>query len=456
MKVMKFGGGCLKDAADFIRTADIIRNDTDETIVVVSAVSGVTDLLLSGIQTALDSEHNVPGLLSNLLSVHENIVKSCIRKPKERLQVMKAIEQRIDNLKRQFFGAAYSGEISAALKAVILSYGERFSALILSGVLNDIGLDAEAMEADKIGMITDESCENATMIPELVRKEMREQLIQAVGCGRISVVTGFFGRSETGKVTTFGRNGSDYSAAVVAYAVNADSLEIWKDVDGFMTADPKMVKNAGRIDRLSYYEAAELSYFGAKILHPRTVEPLVELGTPLYIKNVGKPDSNGTLIGAPGYTREDIIKSVTCSRKMAVLRIQGPGIGFKPGIISEIGRLIAGAGINIYSVITSQTCINLLVDKGDSSKGIEVLSPLCGGVIEKIDLQDRIALIGAVGEGLIHTPGLAARMFTVVAREHVNIQMISAGASDIAYYFIVDEEDVEKAIIAIHGEFFCV
>jgi aspartate kinase len=239
----------------------------------------------------------------------------------------------------------------------------------------------------------------------------------------------------------------------VAYGIGASSLEIWKDVDGFMSADPKIVKDAHGIDRLSYYEAAELSYFGARILHPRTVEPLVDTGIPIHIRNL-YTKSKGTRISLKGYEREEVIKSVTYNEHISVLRIHGPGVGYKPGIIAEIGRILSNEGINIYSVITAQTCINLLIDKRDSRRSYELIKKLAGGVIERVDLVDDIALIAVVGEGLLNRKGVAARVFSAVAEEGVNVEMISSGASEVAYYFIVKEDHLKKAINAIHKEFF--
>ena len=231
-------------------------------------------------------------------------------------------------------------------------------------------------------------------------------------------------------------------------------LEIWKDVDGFMSADPKIVKEARHIDRLSYYEAAELSYFGAKILYPRTVEPLIEKGIPMVIKNVYEPKRSGTLIQNGSFENNDIIKSITFNRSISNLRIHGPGVGCKPGIIARIGNTLSELGINIYSVITSQTCINLILDRKDMKGGFTALENLAGGFIEKIDLEEDIALVGVVGKGLLKKQGVAARVFSAVADKNINVEMISSGASEVAYYFVVLEKDAEKAVQAVHEAFF--
>ncbi len=303
-------------------------------------------------------------------------------------------------------------------------------------------------------MITDDNPNNATMIATRVKKELRESLMGELDKGKVPVLTGFLGRSKHGRVTTFGRNGSDYSAAVAAYAVDAGRLEIWKEVDGFMTADPRMVKTATRIDRLSYYEAAELSYFGAKVLHPRTVEPLQAKGTPIFIRNINNPKKGTTEIVQRGFETADVIKSVTCNKKIAILKIQGAGVGYKPGIIAEIGKTISSIGVNIYSVITSQTCINLLVDRADAQKSREALLALEEGAIDKVEIHDKQALVGVVGEGMLTKKGILARVMNAIARENINVEMVSSGASDIASYLIVSEKDVDRTVNAIHDDYF--
>lgn len=298
------------------------------------------------------------------------------------------------------------------------------------------------------------SYKNATALLPEVRDNLQQNVIPLVEKGIVPVITGYFGRTREGKVTTFGRNGSDYSAAVIAFGVNATHLEVWKDVDGFMSADPKIVQGSKRLDSLSYYEAAELSYFGAKVMHPRTVEPLAEKAIPLSIRNIHGLNNQCTLVSNRSYKRRNIIKSVTYNKEISVIKIKGSGVGYKPGIIAEIGRELFHMGINIFSVITSQTCINLLIDAKDSFKSYKSLNKLAGGVIEKVELEENIALIVVVGGGIQKKRGVAARVFSAVARENINVEMISSGASEVAYYFIVKSHDVRKAINAVHQEFF--
>jgi len=454
MKVMKFGGGCLTDSEDVLKVAGIVGAESGRVVVVVSAVSGITNKLEDGLQAALDSEVNVPRFLDKIRESHIQLLESVV--PVGAVRHVAAVElmDRLKKIERLLYGVAYTLEITPSVRAHVMSFGERFSALILAAALNSRGRSAEALEADRIGIVTDESFDNATARLAEVRRNLQKELLPVLERGDVPVVTGYFGRTAEGKVTTFGRNGSDYSAAVIAQALGADRLEIWKDVDGFMSADPKVVSGARPVDRLSYYEAAELSYFGARILHPRTVEPLADSPIPVVIKNIHRADGGGTEVVPTRPATEEVIKSITSNRRVAVVRIYGPGVGFKPGIIAEIGRLLAERGINIFSVLTSQTCINLILDKADARAGSEAVSRLINGIIERVELKDHVALVAAVGDGLMKRRGAAARVLARVAEENINIEMLAAGASEAAQYFVVDEEDADRAVHAIHREFF--
>lgn len=452
---MKFGGGCLRDGQSFIRIAKLLRDEPfGQTVIVVSAINGVTNSLEQATLSALESEGNISRFIEDIRALHENIIQSAIQDPKTQEHIMKIIESKIRALERLLYGISYTGEITDTVRVIVLSQGERLSAIILAAVLSEHGKNARSFEADKIGIVTDTVCENATANLSMVRTNLQENLVPLIRRGIIPVITGFFGCTEDGKTSSFGRNGSDYSAAVIAHALEAREVYIWKDVDGFMTADPGLVPSSKRIKHLSYMEAAELSYFGARILHPRTVEPLMGTNTRIYIKNIHSPKNAVTLIEESGHEEKDIVKSVTYNDKIAVLRIHGAGVGHKPGIIGEIGKTLSDARINIFSVLTSQTCINLLLDNKDAGRGIDALRPHVGGVIERLELRNDVALIAVVGQGLGNREGLAARVFSAVAQKSINVEMFAAGASHVAYYFIVAQKDMQGSIAAVHDSFF--
>ncbi|MFW9801703.1 MAG: aspartate kinase [Candidatus Thorarchaeota archaeon] len=455
MRVLKFGGGCLRNPLGFIRVAEIVKSEYSEPIVaVISAIYGITDLLAEASEAALASETEIPQRVDEIRSIHHQIIREAIENPEARRRAINDLEPHLKKLERLLFGVAYTGELIDTVRILILSQGERMSASVLARVLQEAGLSSEAYESDRIGIVTFPACDNATANLPLVRTNLQDSLLPVLNAGTVPIVTGFFGCNPEGKTASFGRNGTDYSAAVIASALDAGGIDIWKDVDGFMTADPNLIPNAQNIATLSYGEAAELSYFGAKILHPRTTEPLSGKDVHIRIRNVHSPKSIGTLIRRQGETKDDVIKSVTSNVDISVLRIHGGGVGYKPGIIGEIGQTLASQNINIYSVITSQTCINLLLDQQDSQRARDALIPLVDGVIERLELKEDVALIAVVGEGLSTTKGLAAKVFSAVAQEDINVEMISSGASEVAYYFIVRHEHMEQAIKAVHSCFF--
>jgi len=453
-KVMKFGGGCFRDARSVGLAADIVAAENPAPAIVVSAVAGVTDRLVAAIQKAAKDEGAIKGEVKEIHDLHLELAARTIRDEHRRKALAHGIDSRLRKVERLLHGVAYTGEVTPAVRSRILSCGERLAALLFAEVLADRGMKAVALESEEIGLITDDNLENATVDLKVFRKRFAPMARALARKKVVPVITGFFGVTPEGRTATFGRNGTDYSAAVIAWGLRARALEIWKDVEGFMSADPKVVKGAATINRLSYSEAAELSYFGAKILHPRTLEPLGGLEISVRIKNLYDPLAPGTEITPNGRASRDVIKSVTANTKIALLRIRGRGVGIKPGIIGEIGRRLGRDGVNIFSIITAQTCINLLVDRKDARKGYDSLRAIAGGVIESVDLEEDVALIAAVGEGFLARKGLAARIFSAVSRADINIEMISTGASEVAAYFIVDCKDAEKTLLSLHKEFF--
>ena len=454
MKVMKFGGGCLKNPSNFLKIGRILNQEKEKTVVVVSAVYGVTDLICDAVNSALNSEQTIPSLIESIAAKHKKIAEKTIKNKDMFAITWGEIETRLKRMERLLFGVAYTEEISDPLMAHIHSYGERICASLMAGILRDMGIMAQAFDSDKIGLITDECYDNATAVLPETRKNLSQNIRPVMNKDIIPIVTGYFGCSCDGKVTTFGRNGSDYSAAVIAYGIEAGSVEIWKEVNGFMTADPRIVLTAKRIRTLSYYEAAELSYFGAKILHPRTVEPLKDMPIPITIKNINDSLNGGTKLVKESQENSDAVKSVTYNREISIVKIQGAGVGFKPGILGDLGHVLGNKRINIYSAITSHTNINLIIDKKDKKAAYEALCTSMGGIIDTVNVEDNVALVAVVGKRIQSRKGIAARVFSAVAKENINIEMISSGASEVAYYFIVKADEVGGAVQAIHHEFF--
>ncbi len=454
MKVIKIGGGCLKDGQAAKAIVELIAKRGKGDIFVLSAFYGVTDILISGIEKALESEANIPLIINGLRTRHNQIIKILIREETPKKQLSKCLSDVYKKLERYYYGINFTREATPRMQDMIATFGERISAIILSKTLAARGIDASFVLPEELGIISDGKFMDASVVMDKTRQNLGAWMAVNMGPEKILFVPGFYGVSAKGDVTTFGRGGSDYSAAVVAAAAGASVLEIWKDTQGFMTADPDNIPHCKLIPELTYEEAAELSYTGAGILHPRTVEPVRSANINIAIKNTYNPDARGSLITQNGITAPNIVKSVSYTSDVAVLKIHASGVGARYGILSQITESLAKAGINIKSVVTSQTCISLLLSRKDIEKGHKSIEKIKPSPYRKSAVIADVALVSIVGEGLHRNRGIAAKCFTAVSNANVNIEMISFGTSNAALYFLVQEKSLDKTIQALHSIFF--
>jgi len=454
MKVIKIGGGCLNGIQNIQRIIALVAKRCQGDCLVVSALNGVTDQLIAGMDRALASEEAIPEIIETLKKIHFEIAAALLPTGTCFDSFSKGLTVSMKDLERLFYGLNFTREITTRMLDIIPSFGERFSAQLVTALLCAQQLKAETLMPHQIGLITDGKYGDATANMRLTVKNLNHHILPTLKKNGIAVVPGFYGISQQGEITTFGRGGSDYAAAVVAAALKADQLEIWKDVDGFMSADPRMVPEAELIPKLSYAEAAELSYFGAKILHPRTVEPVRKKKIPIAINNTLAPDNPGSLISSKSPRFRNIIKSVAHDTDIGILKVHASGVGARPGILADVAGQITESGINIKSVVTSQTCISLLFSKKDVEKARLALHDLKPRPYRRLEKLEHVALIGIVGQGLLKKKGIAARCFSAVADCNVNVEMISFGPSPAALYFLVKMADLPKAVTAIHSTFF--
>jgi aspartate kinase len=454
MRVIKVGGGCLNGTQTIKDIVDLIVHRGQGHVFVVSALHGITDLLLDSLETALADETHIPAIMGKLKARHLLVARHLMRRKQDLKEYAKGLEQSLGKLERLYYGLNFTRAITPRLTDVITSYGERLSARLMAAILCSRGISATCRMPHKIGLITDGKYGDATADLTKTARHFKTHLTPLLGVKKIIFLPGFFGASKDGEITTFGRGGSDYAAAVVAVALNAERLDIWKDTEGFMSADPRLVPEAQLIPLLSYEEAAELAYFGAKILHPRTVEPTRRRKMAIAIKNTLAPDADGSLITARSPRPRSVIKSVAYDTDIGILKVHASGVGARPGILGEVATCVANKGINIKSVVTSQTCISLLLAQRDMEPARQVLMSVRPRPFRKLDRLEDVALIGIVGDGIQHRAGIAARCFTAVADCRVNVEMISFGPSRAALYFIVKKRDLESGINAIHSTFF--
>ena len=454
MKVIKVGGGCLKGKENVKSILDLIVDRGAGDIFVVSALSGVTDQLIDGAASALKDEGQIPSIISRLKNEHMTVARHVMEDNDTLKEFNRYLNNTLDQLARWFYGLNFTREFSPRLKDVISCQGERLSARLLAMALQSRGLAAESREPQDIGMISDGKFGDATANMKKTIQNFEVNVKPYLQADGYMFIPGFYGVNGNGDIATFGRGGSDYSAAVAAVAIGAEILETWKDVAGFMSADPKFVKEAQLIPNLSYEEVAELAYFGAKILHPRTIEPLRRSGMNISVKNTLNPDAPGTLITAKSGRPKNVVKSVAYDKDIGVLKIHGSGVGARPGILADVTGQLSGGGINIRSVITSQTCISLLLSHRDLDQGHKTLQAMTVKPFRRLEKVENLALVSIVGEGLSQHKGIAAKCFSAVAESDVNIEMISFGPSKVALYFLVIDTDLEKALAAIHETFF--
>ncbi len=451
--VVKFGGSNLKCKEDIGRVIQVVKNYKQPIVIVVSAFFGITNYLIESLEKARHDEQVAKATTNYLYNLKRETLELHIEDTDYRNSILLEISVLLDELEKYLQGIALTGDASPALEDHVLAFGERISAVFLNGILNNEGIDSKTAFPESIGLVTDGEFGNASVDFVKSTGNVREALASEL----VYVVPGFYGVSPDGKTTLLGRGGSDYSAAAIARCIGASSLDIWKDVNGFLSADPKIVENPVKIQKLTYNEAAELAYFGAKILHPRTVEPLSDPHIPIRVFNIYGALEVGTplsIVSAEKTVSKGIVKSVTYSLDFGILKLKGSGVGAKPGILAKVTTALHVAGINISSVLTSQISINIIIAKRDLSTAYAVVSAIQLPVVGKLQVTENIAVVAAVGNGIAENYGVAARIFTALANNGINVLMSCSGASPIVSYFLVDINDCIPAVRSIHQEFF--
>lgn len=448
VRVLKFGGAALRDADGMRRAARIAAREP-RAIIVTSAMEGVTDRLLAAQGEACRDEKFVFRAIEDLRQRHLQALESVAPGDAASAQVQ-AILQRLERL---LYGLAYTQEQTPRLHDLIQSFGERLCAPILAAAIRKAGHPAQSLDAETAQVRSVGPFGNARPDLDAIRSSSAPVLLRLVDAGITPVVTGYYGVDGEGHATLFGRGGSDFVASLVAYGVQAERLELWKDVPGFLTADPRAVPQARLVAELGYDEAAELANFGAKVLHPRTVEPAQLAGIPIHIRHVQDPDAQGTIVRTGAAPSSGLVRSVATTSGLGVLRLNGSAMAYTPGIAKRVFTPLADAGINVINMATSQASFALLLDERDLVRAQQVLQPLLGGVVQSFTAHAGRSLVCVVGRGLGERPGSAARILASVAERGVNVEMISLGASDIAIDFIIESPQAATAVQAIHETF---
>lgn len=447
IKVMKFGGTSMGSVESLSNIREIVSKDESKKVIVVSAMSGVTNLLISWMAGEISEVHEV---IEKLRKRHTEI-GTLISKSlfDEYLSDLDIRLKRLESLMEAYL----NDRGNPALTDAISSWGERLSSLMLTYILKTAGIDAVRLTSEKAGIIAKGHFGMGIADLESTSKKLKETLLPLLEKGITPVITGYYGVNSEGKPITFGRGGSDYSAAVIAYGIDADVLEIWTDVDGFMTADPRLVPDARPIEEMNYREAAELAYFGAKVLHARTMEPARLKNIEVRVKNTFNPQSRGTVIhnlSAPG---KHLLRSVAIQSDLSIIKVYSSEIVYDPELVCEIITAITDRKLNSYAISTSLSTLAVAIPSSGVKGALSRLNELQNGRIEKVKVRDNVSLICAVGDNLIDTPGVAARIFDAVEHAGGNVEMISEGASDVALNFVVSNFAAPSVVRKLHSMF---
>lgn len=462
MIVMKFGGtsvGTGERIANVARIVEGVAEKQGPPVVVVSAMSGVTDTLRRAAATAEEGDERTFRLLRDELQLrHEQAIEDCVQD----VEVSRGLRAEVESLLNWFETLCQSiytlGELTLRGQDAVLGLGERLSARLVAAAMRDQGLDARMVEATDV-IVTDDNFGRANPLLEETTQKAHERLVSLLERGIVPVVTGFIGATVEGTPTTLGRGSSDYSATFLGRCLSADEVWIWSDVDGVMTADPRIVPQARTLPSISYGEVAELSFFGAKVLHPRTIRPVAEMGIPIRVLNSLKPEHEGTLI-TDELSEEPLIKGITAIRDMCLVTVEGRGMQGVPGVAGRVFTAVARSGTSVLMITqsSSEQHICFVVRSQDMSAVVEEVEDeleleLMRGDIEGVHTQDGAAIVAVVGAGMLDQPGIASRVFNALSDDRINIVSIAQGSSDYNLSLVLDAEDVDEGVRAIHKQF---
>ena len=459
---MKFGGTSVGSVSALSQAAVIVVRESsrwDQIVVVVSAMSGVTDALLKAATTASEKDDKTHRRIHDrLLAKYRDVVEEIIEKPEARRELFAALESLMDKFSKSCTELARLGQADVRNMDIVASLGERGCAHIFAAILSQEGIKCEAINATEL-IVTDDQFQNAVPQMELTQAKVSARLNPLLTSGVVPVITGFIGATEQGEITTLGRGGSDYSAAILGACLDTDELWLWTDVDGVLTADPRIVNNARVIEYLSYREVGELAYFGAKVVHPKTIQPLADRGIPIWVKNTFSSDHPGTCIRRQAKGVNGKIKGVTAIHNLSLLTIEGRGMLGVPGIAARTFSAVASKGVSVLMIsqASSEQSICFVVPSEASSSVIsaveeEMESELSRGDIDKIWALDNVVIVTVVGVGIRETPGIAARIFGAIGKANINAIAIAQGSSECSLSLVVETADANHAVRSLHSE----
>jgi aspartate kinase len=448
--VMKFGGTSVEDAKAMERTAAIVRGRRERglsAVVVVSAMAKVTDQLLAAASAAGRGDRaGALAIAARLRNRHIETAAGLITG--ERLSTIQLVlDKEFDALDDLLRGIAAVGELTPRTNDLVVSFGERLSSRIVAEAFDQRGLNGIQVDA-RTCIITDNHYGKAAPIESAIEQKLHALVLPLIEAGKTPVMGGFIGSTAEGITTTLGRGGSDYTAALVGGGLHAGAIEIWTDVNGIMTTDPRICPDALRVKTISFEEAAELAYFGAKVLHPATILPAVQKSIPVWVLNSRNAANEGTKITAMAARCASPFKSIAAKKKLTIIDVVASRMLMSHGYLKAVFDVFDKYECAIDMVSTSEVSISLTVDSNQR------LPEICGELskIADVKMEGHKALVCLVGEDIRGHNGIAGRVFSAIS--HVNVRMISQGASEINMSFMIDEEDVDEAVRSLHAVFF--
>lgn len=475
MIVHKFGGTSVGSAERIARVAEILSSNPGPKAVVVSAMSGVTDQLIAGARAAAEGRDSAyREVKAGLLARHLEAVESLLAQPAERLEVGGLIEDRLHDLERLYRSIAVLGEVTQRGYDAVASFGEQLSANILAAVLRERGLRAQAVSAATL-IVTDSSFGAAHPLIEATRHRLQERLRPLIELGVTPVVTGYIAANEAGVTTTLGRGGSDYSAAILAAGLDAEEVWIWSDVDGILTADPNIVPGARSLAQLSYEEAAELAYYGAEVLHPKTIRPVVASGIPLRLLNSFNPAYPGTLIVKTPDADRVRLPAIISTTGLAMISLGSQDDRWTPQLAARALRCLSDAGVEVpmFSQSFSEHTLNLLVRQRDQQYSLKLLCQEFGGDISvacaedsqasaspppplgngfRLEMRQKVATVSVVGMPGWNETGIVSHAFAALGRGGTRVIAVAQAATEYSVSFCILEDQVADTVRYLHRE----
>ncbi|MFI1744041.1 bifunctional aspartate kinase/homoserine dehydrogenase I [Thalassobellus sediminis] len=458
MKVLKFGGTSVGSSKNINNVISILKKyaNTDSVVCVVSAVGGITDKLLLAGKQAQNKETNYIDTFNLIKDIHFTIINEL--NPNESNTIIEYVDGKLSDLKNLLDGIYLINELSPKTSDKLVSFGELLSSFIIAETMKNRGLSADRKNSQEL-MITNSNFTKAEVNYGITNKNIQDYFKSV--SQQITILPGFVSKSIVGEQTTLGRGGSDFTAAIVAAALNVEQLEIWTDVSGMFTTNPKLVKQAYPIDKISYKEAMELSHFGAKVLYPPTVQPVLDLQIPIHIKNTLEPEAVGTIISNDETNSTSPVKGISNISNIALLTLQGSGMVGIPGFSKRLFETLSQEKINIIMITqaSSEHSICLGIDDKESDTAKTAIDTAFENEIalHKIDpiiVEKNLSIIALVGDNMKNHQGISGKMFSTLGKNNINIRAIAQGASEKNISAVISENDVKKALNTLHEQFF--